>query len=46
MGDVGLLDPFEHPFALELAGKAGECAPFAWGAVSSVIEAAAGLGRV
>jgi hypothetical protein len=43
---VGLLDPLWHSFALGLTSGVGERAPFAWGAVSSVIEAAPGLGRV
>ena len=39
----GSPDPFERLFALCLAGKAGVCAPFVWGAVSPVIEAVMGL---
>ena len=45
-GDRGSLDPLWHSFALGLTSGVGERAPFAWGAVLSVIEAAAGLGRM
>ena len=43
-GDRGLPNPFERPFARELVGEAGECAPSMWGAISLVIGANTNLG--
>ena len=46
MGDRSSLNPLWHSFTLGLTSGVGERAPFAWGAVSSMIEAAAGLGHM
>ena len=45
-GDRGSLNPLWHSFTLGLTSRVGEHAPFAWGAISSTIEAAAGLGHM
>ena len=45
-GDRGSLDFLWHSFTLGLTSRVGEFASFVWGAVSSVIEAVAGLGHM